>query len=568
MEPGEAESAAVEAVSSSSALSSSDSSPGGEQKRESVSNADNNGDLARASLPSAETSATNIVRVENASKEGDEESTANAPASVDAEGMKENASSLEEQPQDDFYDDDDFDETDGLLHETQYFDGVSPNNADCTAVLMHNGLHRLLVASGRRVFSVDAGRGDDAGAGVRELHLAGIPANARIMALDAFTLLHSARRKARIIVALMNKRRAASDAVPLLQHAHLGQDEEPSNDWSINVYTATMSLQQVLLESDFQILQTDFIPMQLSHTVARIDEQRRKVFLACGDDGAVHYFGQQSEGDRFDELAVVSSAANAFQNLPSTPIAFAASHPDRFAYSDNMWAAVCEKGTVHLGEFPASGFQQSRAEGDDDLDEEDEDEEDEEDEEEYEGGDVVSSSRSDAVGESSLAAVSSSSAEDDTVKGSLQLEGPLSCVCFHEVSSSRLDLIVGSALGNARVFFDVTNNGLKRSAVLPQSDCSDSVLCVQSCDVDCDGTREVVIGTYGCRVLVYSAQGDEEAYCLKSQRMFSHPVYTLDCVDVNLDGVKELVVGGLRGLHVLRPDLAAVAERLMKIVNR
>ena len=60
----------------------------------------------------------------------------------------------------------------------------------------------------------------------------------------------------------------------------------------------------------------------------------------------------------------------------------------------------------------------------------------------------------------------------------------------------------------------------------------------------------------------------EEQYALRWSREFAHPIYALECGDFNQDGVDELVVNTLHGVHILQPDLEAAADKVMLSVAK
>ena len=116
--------------------------------------------------------------------------------------------------------------------------------------------------------------------------------------------------------------------------------------------------------------------------------------------------------------------------------------------------------------------------------------------------------------------------------------------------------------------------GLSRTVPLPGSDQRDVVLCGATARVALDSDEcEVLVGTYGGQVLVYralpeaTAGGGEAtpAYELLWRRDYAYPVYAVQEADVDLDGVRELVVVSLRGVHIMqvcvRTKLACCAVR-------
>jgi len=107
----------------------------------------------------------------------------------------------------------------------------------------------------------------------------------------------------------------------------------------------------------------------------------------------------------------------------------------------------------------------------------------------------------------------------------------------------------------------VATAGLSRMVSLPGSEQRDVVLCGATARVALDNDEcQVLVGTYGGQVLVYralpaSTAGAGEAapaYELLWRRDYAYPVYAIHDADVDLDGVRELVVLSLRGGHIMQ----------------
>ena len=71
-----------------------------------------------------------------------------------------------------------------------------------------------------------------------------------------------------------------------------------------------------------------------------------------------------------------------------------------------------------------------------------------------------------------------------------------------------------------------------------------------------DGQPELLVGTYGGQVLAYRAVETSPStaplYALAWRHELAHPVCGVHAIDVTRDGVRELVVQTLLGVHVLQ----------------
>lgn len=136
---------------------------------------------------------------------------------------------------------------------------------------------------------------------------------------------------------------------------------------------------------------------------------------------------------------------------------------------------------------------------------------------------------------------------------------------------------------------DLLNQGLENQLLLPGSDQFDSILCGLVTDVDLDGQPEVLVATYGqvrcegcgrhsrpCPLTAPISLCDrdppllQELLCYKYcslepgrpeaehgfrllwQRSFSSPLLAMAHVDLTGDGLQELAVVSLKGVHILQ----------------
>ncbi|KAJ1973861.1 hypothetical protein H4R34_004932, partial [Dimargaris verticillata] len=61
------------------------------------------------------------------------------------------------------------------------------------------------------------------------------------------------------------------------------------------------------------------------------------------------------------------------------------------------------------------------------------------------------------------------------------------------------------------------------------------------------------------RLIIYERAADH-TFGVKWKRGFSYPIFGIHLYDVNQDGVDELVVVTMRGIHVLQPNLYFIRE--------
>jgi len=132
---------------------------------------------------------------------------------------------------------------------------------------------------------------------------------------------------------------------------------------------------------------------------------------------------------------------------------------------------------------------------------------------------------------------------------------------------------------------NVVNALIKRKIKLPESDKYNTLLCCTSMDVDFDGRNEILIGSYSQDLLVYkeniniddddSGVGDGEleekininevdksnCFDMIWQREFAFPLYDIYVGDFNMDGLLELVIITMFGIHILQYNLEKAKKK-------
>uniref|UniRef100_A0A3B3YRZ2 Kaptin (actin binding protein) n=1 Tax=Poecilia mexicana TaxID=48701 RepID=A0A3B3YRZ2_9TELE len=130
------------------------------------------------------------------------------------------------------------------------------------------------------------------------------------------------------------------------------------------------------------------------------------------------------------------------------------------------------------------------------------------------------------------------------------------------------NLLITSTIEMAVVYRDVQECGLSRSTCLSGSDQWDAVLCALVIDLDFDGQKEVLLGTYGQELLCYKFQpagsGQDGEFQLQWRRSFKSPLLSVIYLDLTGDGLRELAVLTLKGLHILQHSLSCTADLVLE----
>ncbi|CAG9310867.1 KPTN [Blepharisma stoltei] len=143
------------------------------------------------------------------------------------------------------------------------------------------------------------------------------------------------------------------------------------------------------------------------------------------------------------------------------------------------------------------------------------------------------------------------------------LDGPISGLLLFKLEAGISDLLVASAVGYAVVYRDVAQEGLARKNIIPCT--QDAITCVVTSDIDFDGQREIILGTYNQTVCCYKLKGN--VFELIWSKTFPQPIMSICELDINRDGIFELIVVTMYGISVFSPDFEAALEKLRNIKN-
>ena len=139
------------------------------------------------------------------------------------------------------------------------------------------------------------------------------------------------------------------------------------------------------------------------------------------------------------------------------------------------------------------------------------------------------------------------------------LDGPLSSTCFSKLTPEILDLVVCSAIGYIVVYQDISSDQLTRPLLLkPSTD--DALTCVFPLDVDFDGNKELLVGTFSQEVFCYklAVNSFQELWV----KHFEHPIMGIEACDMNNDGLMEIIVVGMYAVSVFSPDTLTALRKL------
>ncbi|OWK16080.1 KPTN [Cervus elaphus hippelaphus] len=413
----------------------------------------------------------------------------------------------------------------------------------------------------------------------KELQFNYIPVDAEIVSIDTF---NKSPPKRGLVVGITFIKDSGDKGSPFL---NIYCDYEPGSEYNLD------SIAQSCLNLELQ-----FTPFQLCHAEVQVGDQLETVFLLSGNDPAIHLykeneglhqFEEQPVENLFPELTNLTSSVLWLDvhNLTGTSRRISAlgcqSGYVRVAHVDQQSREVLQTWTI-LQDGPISRvivFSLSAPEETEDRPQR----------EEYSV--LVASMLEPAVVYRDLL---SRGLEDQLLlPGSDQFDSVLCGLVTDIDLDGRPEVLVatygqellcykycgpGRGLpGDQRGFrlLDLLSRGLEDQLLLPGSDQFDSVLCGLVTDIDLDGRPEVLVATYGQELLCYKycgpgrgLPGDQRGFRLLWRRGFSSPLLAMAHVDLTGDGLRELAVVSLKGVHILQHSLIQASELVLTRLRR
>ncbi|XP_051532154.1 KICSTOR complex protein kaptin [Myxocyprinus asiaticus] len=347
----------------------------------------------------------------------------------------------------------------------------------------------------------------------KEIQFTYIPVDAEIVSIDAF---NKSAPKRGLVVGITFIKDSGDKATPFL---NIYCDYEPGSEFNLE------SIAQSCLNLELQ-----FTPFQLFHTEVHCgDGSSETVFLLSGHDQHIHLYKENASLHQFEEQPVERLFPE-LQELPSNVLWL-----DVLSIDENrrLTAFGCQNGSVGLSLVNQKGpeiLQNWRVQHDSPI--------------------------------STVLLFPFQEQHSNTDTNSSQREA--------------FNLLVTSAIEMAVVYRDVEQYGLSRQLYLPESDQCDAVLCALVVDLDFDGQHELLLGTYGQDLLCYKflqpMGAAQRQLKLLWRRNFKSPILSLNYLDLTGDGLRELAVLTLKGLHILQHSLSTTADlvlqRLASLVSR
>ncbi|KAM4695952.1 KICSTOR complex protein kaptin isoform 2-T2 [Rhinophrynus dorsalis] len=289
-------------------------------------------------------------------------------------------------------------------------------------------------------------------AGARELHFTYIPVDAEIVSIDSFS---KSPPKRGLVVGITFIKDSGDKASPFL---NIYCDYEPGSEYNLD------SIAQSCLN-----LELKFTPFQLCHTEVQDGGKQETVFLLSGNDQSIHLYKENEGLHQFEEQPVENLFPE-LKDLPSNVTWLSVYNiPDT---QRRITAYGCQSGYVCV-----SHVEQGQRE-------------------------ILQSWSVQQDGPLSKVLIFRTPRTNKNVGEGSSWGGTGGSENFQEEYS----VLVTSTIELSVIYRNVLQNGLQEQLLLPDSDQFDSVLCAVLADVDFDGEKEILLGTYGQHSLAQAAQ--------------------------------------------------------------
>ncbi|KAG5899512.1 hypothetical protein JTB14_008201 [Gonioctena quinquepunctata] len=133
-------------------------------------------------------------------------------------------------------------------------------------------------------------------------------------------------------------------------------------------------------------------------------------------------------------------------------------------------------------------------------------------------------------------------------------------------SNRKLNLVVVNTILPAVIFHDILEYGLSNYTSLPRIDSTSILSSCEVADIDFDRRKEILIGSSAENIMMYKKHRKKGWY-LEEMKIIAAPILNLKYIDMTGDGVKDLVVLSIRGVHVLQHDLSILQDILDKKIQ-
>ncbi|XP_076260222.1 KICSTOR complex protein kaptin-like [Rhynchophorus ferrugineus] len=412
------------------------------------------------------------------------------------------------------------------LKEAHYFHIPSQGNIySLTDIKLSNGHTIVLIASLKReifYFEYIGDTDDVLVPTTKEVSFTYIPSGAEIISLNAFN--KSSLNNEFVIGITFIKNSNDSDTLETFLNIYSqSEDHEDFNIEDIAQNCLTIGL--------------NFIPYKLTHTELVHwnndgNATREIVFVLSGSDNMVHVYHEDTSQHIYKELETKERFPE-FGKTPSPVLWIDFYHINN--YTERITSFACDCGYVKLLKIDTRTNK-------------------------------IIYNMSTRFGNS----ISSIQLYADFEKPTMDNKNCIDPLCLPELKPEKRDgrpvinLVVVNTILPPVLFCHVLKYGLSDYHTLPRLDDCTVLSCCTVANIDFCRKKEILIGTSSDEILLYKYDTTESKWYLEELKHIAAPILCVKHLDLTGDGVRELVVFSMKGLHVFQLDQAYVQRMLYK----
>ena len=144
----------------------------------------------------------------------------------------------------------------------------------------------------------------------------------------------------------------------------------------------------------------------------------------------------------------------------------------------------------------------------------------------------------------------------------VKLDGPISSVFLFEIETEVIDLLVVSAVGYCILYRDILQENMGRKIII-RPPCSDALTCASASDIDFDGQKEILIGSFSKELFCFKLVDNSIILLWKME--FMHPLQSITEIDINKDGISEIIVLSMYGIIILVPNHTLACKKFQAV---
>jgi hypothetical protein len=475
-----------------------------------------------------------------------------------------------------------------MLTEAHYFELPAPTHINCLAKFVHLGILKAIVAATNKIFVLEALETPSGylrwnGSPLQISKEARGLEGREIISLDAFNSLHQESRP--IIVFTLCESN--------IYNGNVTKENEIKRFFSLNICGSNCAVNESfdVIMDDKQTINLDFVPLRLQHILC--ESNRQMGIILSGSDHKLHLY-LQNEQNLWKEQVMSSYFPELSQEFKFFPLAFDIVKCDEMRIS----AIACQSG--HLKLLIQQQNQTEPKEESITLE-----------------APLISVKLYNANKKKPMNSQShiglilqDISTKIEKIFDSSSTESAKRSQTTKE-PENLIHLIVGSAFGFVFLFRDILRFGLSQRQILPESETIDAVVAVDAADINNDGYDEIIVGSYGQKLMIYHAQTADQTKSFSSESIsdslptslnntitscehyhekenrvgsyvnddhpafsstvcshqFAHPLFGFMVDDFCGDGTQSIVVSSMYGVHLMQANVFTLKKKLVERIE-